>query len=71
MDERSNAKVEELDSEVDCAIFGTGIEPFIPLPLNKFVNACKYSSTSLTTGTGVITSSSVSQSLKSIVVEIL
>ena len=49
MDERSNAEVDELDLEVDCEIFGTRIEPFIPLPLNKSIHSCKYSSTYLIT----------------------
>ena len=67
MDERSNAKVVELETEKDSRILGLGIESTNSLSLKKFVIVCKCSVTSSTTCIGVSTSYSVSQSIKSMV----
>ena len=42
MDVRSNAEDEEVETEVDGKIVGTGIKYFLPSPLTKSVNNYKY-----------------------------
>ena len=53
--------------EVYCETIGKGIKYFLPSPLSKFVNGCKYLSTYLVTAVEANTSSSKSESTKFIV----
>ena len=67
MDERSNAEVAELETENDSRILRLGIESTTSLSLNKSVIVCKCSVNFSTTSIGKCTSSSVSQSITSMV----
>ena len=67
MDERRSATVDEIGIETYFGIFKLGIESSIPLSLKKYANFFKGSVTSSVTSTEECTSSSTSESLRSMV----